>query len=533
MIDSAKLQARGTYRFAPTSAITDPTLLAVATEYENNVSRKMVAITPADLTRRFAGGEKVLSSTKIDGEGVFLYFDATGPTFLYSAPSGRVRFGFAAVDDAAAKLKKAGHRKGLFRAELFVPGERDGRRLGVAEVIRASFSGEPAEVEALRLAVFDAIMLDGRDLRAQQADFGTTWELLGKLFGEDPTQPSHRVPGCERDETELPAEFQSIVAGGGEGLVIRRLRRPEIIKTKPQRTVDAVVIGYVEGEFEGKYGVTSLLTALNYPRDGQKPLWLQAFARVGSGLSDDQRTGLLAALGPLKVEAPLAMTDSDGRTIHFVKPELMIELAGEDLVTTTGRTENKTQLLAWDGSAYRFGGLGSFPRLTFARFSGFREDKALAQGGARIEQILAQPGEPQPAASSQTAGGDPRVVRREVYTKGDDMLRKLVVVERAAEEGSFPFVVYWTDFSSKRAEPLKVSVSFARHAERAQALGEQYLKDGITRGFVRFGQEAGTAEGAAPAEAKPAKPRAKKTPKAEAAGVDMAVAPAAATESEV
>ncbi len=514
MIDTAKLLARGSYRFASTSAITDPTLLAVATEFENNVSRKIVGITPTDLPRRFAGTERVFSTTKIDGEGVFLYFDAAGSTFLYSAPSGRVRFGFAAVDDAAAKLTKAGHRKGLFRAELFLPGERDGRRLGVAEVISVSFNGEPSEIEAMRLAVFDAVMLDGRDLRGQQSDFGATWELLGRIFGEDPTQPSHRVPGHECVETDLPAEFQRVVAGGGEGLVIRRLHRAEVVKTKPHRAVDAVVIGYVAGEFEGKYGVTSLLTALNYPRQGQKPLWLQALARVGSGLSDEQRTGLLATLAPLKVDAPLAMTDSDGRTIHFVKPELLIELAGEDLVTTSGRAENKTQLLSWDGTGYCFGGLGTFPRLTFARFTGLREDKSLAQGGARIEQVVAQPGDPQ-ATGAFAGGSEPRVVRREIYVKGDDMLRKLAVVERAAEEGNFPFVVYWTDYSGKRAEPLKVSVGYARHAERATAIAEQFLKEGITRGFVPLG--AAGAAPAAPGEPKAAKPRAKTGAKAESA----------------
>lgn len=523
MLNEDRLQARGAYRFAATGGVADPTLMHIAEEFENTVSRKFISLTPADLPRRFGGQESVLCMTKVDGEGVLFYYEDGAHAFLFSPPSGRARLGFPALDEAVAKLHKAGVRKGLFRVELHLPPMPDGRRSGVSEVVRVSANGSPEEIASFRMAMLDAIMLDGRDLRSQQADFLTTWELLGRLFGTDPKDLCHRVPGRVCQEAELPEEFQKAMSAGGEGIVVRRLQRTEVVKTKPQRSVDAVVIGFVEGEFEGKYGVTSLLTALNYPREGggSAPLWLQAFARVGAGLTDDQRTALLGTLGPLKVEAPLSMTDPEGRPVQFVRPELLVELAGEDLVTIVGRAENKTQVLAWEGDGYRFGGLGTFPRLTFARFTALRDDKSLSSGGARVEQVVSQPAQPDRAAQMSNSAAEWRVLRREIYVKGAEMLRKLVVAETGAGESGFPYVVAWTDYSSKRAEPLKVSTSFARTPARAEALAAQYLAEGITRGFVPHGAEAkpvATAEAAAEAPVegdapKATKPRAKK-PKA-------------------
>jgi hypothetical protein len=62
------------------------------------------------------------------------------------------------------------------------------------------------------------------------------------------------------------------------------------------------------------------------------------------------------------------------------------------------------------------------------------------------------------------------------------MVRKLVVVENSGEQ-TIPYLVYWTDFSSKRKEPLKVSVSYALSSTRAQELAEQLITENIVRGW--------------------------------------------------
>ncbi|MGF1655684.1 MAG: hypothetical protein ACFCU3_01760 [Verrucomicrobiales bacterium] len=483
MIERSRLKTRGEFQYAASGGIQDATLLAVAAEYETAVSRKMVALAPSELPKRFAGNEQVLQTLKYDGEGVFLYFEAD-EAFVYNAPSGRVRLGFPALIEVVKKLNAAGVKKGLFRAELYLPSaaEEEANRAGVSEVIRVTFSGDPAEVSHFRLAVFDAIMVDGRDLRPQRVDFGKTWEQLLEWFGDSGL--CHRAEGGLVAEGKLSEFFDKAIARGAEGLVIRRLHRDEVVKTKPQRTIDAVVLGFVEGEMDGKAGVASLLTGLRYSSGD----WFQVFGRVGSGFTEEQRVSLLEMLRSKRVAAPMPMSDSDGRMVEFVTPDLIVQLVGEDLVSASGATENRTQTFRWDGKKYDFAGLKVFPRLTFARFDCFREDKDASTGGARIEQVTAKPDEPQ-SLSSGAAQGKTEVVRREVFVKGQDMVRKLMVIKQAWEDRGFPYVIYWTDWSAKRAKPLQVQTYFARSELRALALAEKLVQENVTRGFERLGPE--------------------------------------------
>jgi hypothetical protein len=481
MINTQKLNYKGRYGIATGGAVDDHVLLSVAAEFDNQVMRKIEALGPADLASRYAGTDQVLVTHKYDGESTFIYFEQGEDAFCFSASSGRVRLGFAALDALQTKLQQAGVQKCLLRAEITLPAPvGDQRRLGVSEVIRVSFSGSEQEVAQLQIVLLDAVMLDGKDLRANQNDFAQTLSLLQKWVGSDPTQPVFAMAAEVMPEASVPVAFRKIVDAGGEGIVVRRLNRFEARKIKPHRTVDAVIIGFVEDDFEGKYGVASLLTALSYPQEGTEH-YLQTFVRVGSGLTDEQRIQMLDQLRPLAVPAPVAMTDSSGRTIHFIKPMLCCELHGEDLIVSDAGRELRTQLLRWSDAAsgYEFVGLSACPRLSFARFATLRTDKIWHQGGARIEQV-ANLTRPAPYVGDSSL----KVLRREVYAKGE-MLRKLVVVEKADVELPFPYLIYWTDFSAKRAEPLKVSLQVATTPERANALAEQLLAEELTKGFVK------------------------------------------------
>ncbi len=477
MIELSRLTDRGNgFQIATASAITDHTLLAVAAEHENTLMHKMASLTREQAEQRFTGSERVLISDKYDGEGVYVYLEEGKTPVCFNAPSGRVRIGFPALLAFEQKLKQAGVRKALVRCELALP-HKPGTHAGISEVIRVSFSGSAADVAQLKLIGLDILMADGKDLRKQPGGFEPVWQLLEQWLGSDPGQSCHRALGVIEPESQVAVRFAEAMRVGGEGLVVRRLDRPELYKLKPRVNLDAVVIGFVEDAFEDKYGVTSLLCGLSY--NGAPP-WVQVLARPGTGLSDEQRVQLLEQLKPLVVADPLAMTDSSGRAVRFVRPQLILELEGEDLIVQDARERlQRTQVLEWQGSGWSFVGLAAMPKLTFPRILRLREDKQLAEGGARIEQIRPEGGRPEPLPPD----GEPKVLRREVYVKGE-MLRKLVVAQRGGSEG-FPYVVFWTDYSGKRAEALKLSTQVAANAERAQALAEQMLAEGITKGFER------------------------------------------------
>ena len=492
-IDFAKLQMRGRYGVATGSAVSDQVLLGIALEFDNQVMRKMQSLSPHDLAARLTGDSDVLVATKVDGEGTYVYFDATPdtlyPAFAFSA-GGRVRLGFPALDALCAKLKASGVQKALLRCELCLPLDASqSARAGVAEVIRVSFSGTEAELATLKLVALDLVMLDGKDLRANQHDFAQTLSLLQKLVGTDQSALAHCMASEIVPEKNVKSVFDRLIAEGHEGIVVRRLNRADVWKVKPHRTIDAVIIGFVEGALEAQYGITSLLTALCYPVESTAGL-MQTFARVGSGLSDADRVAMLDRLRALKVDGPIAMTDSSGRAVHFIRPELIAEIHGEDLIVSEGAKQLQTQLVRWDkaSESYQFLGLSPCPRLSFARFSKLREDKDWADGGARIAQIGAfsapnLSASNDPAASTNAAPADTKIVRREVYLKGE-MLRKLVVVHKPSA-GEFPYLLYWTDFSAKRAEPLKVSIEIAADAARAEQLAARMLAENLAKGWVK------------------------------------------------
>src|SRR5688572_10854428 len=185
MIDTARLLPRcGNYKMAPSGAVTDRTLLEIAAQFETQVSRKMSALMPEQLEKRFATTEPVLETTKYDGEGVFVSYDQANGIFAFNAPSGRVRVGLPALEALEKHLKAQGIQRGLFRTELYLPHtDPKKKRPNVADVIRVSSTGSLEEVAALKFVMLDIIMLDGKDLRPNQERFTDTWELLAKLFG--------------------------------------------------------------------------------------------------------------------------------------------------------------------------------------------------------------------------------------------------------------------------------------------------------------------------------------------------------------
>lgn len=514
MIDLNRLTHKsGDYAFGPRGAITDRVLLEVAELYEIEVSNRFIAIKPTDLPARYGADSRVLAMTKYDGEGVFVYYESgrNPEIFTFNAPSGRSRVGLPCLKQLAASLKARGTRKALLRAELYIRETVEGRRCASAEVTRASYSTDLLDAARFRLALLDAIMLDGRDLRAQQADFLTTWKLLGELGGTNPEKLLHRAEGSEVSGTELPRLFAERTGGGLEGLVIRRFDRPEVCKLKPRRTIDAAVVGYVEGEFEGNHGMMSLLTALAYPAT-DKGLQLQSIARVGSGFNDQDRVDWLGRLSSLRVEAPLAMSDSDGRPIRFVKPGFVVELEAEDILPADEEASGQ-QVFGWNTARWSFDGLAACQRLLLPTYHRLRADKDFSVQSVRLSQLTGRE-----ITSPELINRDLpalEVVRREVYAKdvkGSLAVRKLVVGRRPATAGAFPYVVFWTDFSAGRKTPLEVTTLFAHSESRADSLVKKLIEENVTKGFERTDlpkSEIPTLASGPASEDEPAKPKVK------------------------
>lgn len=476
-------------RVAMSGGIADTTLMAVASAFRNSVTRKYRMLSAKHIAQTFGDEPEVLPSIKYDGEGVFVYFDAEKELCVaLNAPSGKARVGLPCTEEAKRILLGRGHTRALLCAELYLKTPA-GQRSRVSDVIHATSNGTPEERQRLALAFYDAVMLDGKDLRDNQRTFTATHDLLGDLFGTDPSLPCHRTEGSPMPGSQVAGWFHGITTEHGlEGIVVRLPRNETTYKIKPNLTVDTVAIGYVEGDFEDRYGVLSILCAVT----GPDRTTLQALCRVGSGLTDSQREELLEVLASRKLgEPPINMTDSSGRPITFIRPEIVIEVEGEALVEDSLDGSPVTnQGFTWDGEGLHFLGLSPSPRLAHAVFGSVRTDKTWDDGGTRMSQVMSETTIARILTPRSLENASPAIFLREVYAKtsksgdpAETAVRKIVVVQR--EDQRFArFTLHWTDFSSARETPLKTETRIAETPERLIPLLAGYRAEGKKRGWA-------------------------------------------------
>jgi hypothetical protein len=484
-------------RYAHTKGIADTVLLRIAEQYKTGVSRKIKTLLARNLAQTVQGTPKVITSIKYDGEGVFIYYLEGHPLVAFNAPSGRARIGLPCLVELEAELKAKGVKKLLAPAEFYLKTNPTEQKCKVGDVISVMANGSPEQRENLALAVYDLIMLDGKDLRNEQKTFGKNWDTLATLVGTDTNKKFHRAEGEAMPGEAVEAYFKKLTEElGHEGCVIRYPETDTTFKVKPNLTVDCVVIGYVEGEFEGQYGVLSLLCGLCGP-DGKT---IQAFARVGSGFKDNLRASLLEVLSPIKVDSPIRMSDSDGRPISFVQPKLVVEIEGEALVEKNLQDKpSSSQTFEWskDSSSYGFKGINACPRLSHAVLHRLREDKTWDDGGTRMEQVLGPKTIADLLAPPQEKSAEATIALREVYTKSDksgavNAIRKIVVIER--NDALFhPYTIHWTDFGTGRKDPFKNEIAVADTKERMETLVAIYREEANKRGWAKL--EAPSASG--------------------------------------
>lgn len=475
------------YALAQVNGVSDQTLMSVATEYRTSISRKYQNLPQSMMGQTFSDESPVHCSVKYDGEQVFVYFDAEKDLcFAFNAPSGRCRTGLPYLKDLDKQLRAQQVDKALLVGESYLPHGQD-RRTKVSDVIKATFSGDTDSQQNLFLAVYDIIMLNGKKFFDPGAGFEKNHSQLEKLLPSTEDSKFHRVRGAILPAKNVADFFTKTTQNDNEeGIVVRSLSHATIYKLKPLITVDAVVVGYTEGECEGHYGVTSLLCALYDPTSKRMVI----LGRIGSGFADEERVRLLEELKESKVESPLNMTDSNGRPISFVRPSLVVEIEGESLVSenSTGQTV-QAQVFTYQGgtASYQFHGLCDFPMLTHMRHLRPRADKNWQDGGTRPEQIGPSV-DTQATQTSQTHLGKPTILERHVYSKKGpkgESIRKGILVQTNNPQ-KYAYLVHWTDFSPGRKVPLESVLEVANTRERAQQLLQNKVDAEIKKGWEKI-----------------------------------------------
>jgi ATP-dependent DNA ligase len=450
------------YCFGKSANISDTSIQPRAQEYRRKMSSSMRAMPGTDI-QKLPRAKGYYVTRKYDGEFAMLFFD--GETIMSSNAGGTIRVGLPAYKEAETLLKKAKVGSCILGAEIYLKDEPTAaqRIHQVVTILRDPKS--KAELGRLGIAIFDVIEAEGKQVTAADDVF----KLINKWFADG--KKAHAAENVQVDSVDEVTNIfnQWVVGEGSEGLVLRH-DRAGWFKLKSRHNLDVAIIGFTAGTEGRKELIHDILVAVMRD-DGT----FHELGRTGGGFTEQMRRDMLKDLRKRVVPSDYVAVNNDYVAYEMVKPGIVIEISCLDLIPerSNGGPVNR-MVLEWDGK--RYNALERMPIVSMIspQFVRIRDDKEADPADINIRQINALVEVPRiaaPAKDKATKNEPSELLKREVYTKtmkGSKMVRKLLMWKtNKQDETQFPaFVVYLTDFSPNRANPLERDIKVA-HTERA------------------------------------------------------------------
>ncbi len=461
--DKKKFSCKFDYCVGKAADLADPSLHVKSQDYKRRVSGITRAVSSEDAFK-IPKARGYFVSRKYDGEFALLFFD--GKKIVSVNPGATVRVGLPCLDEAETLLKKAKVKSCVLAGEYYV---REGATKAhpvqqVVGILRKP--GSKKELEKLGLAVFDIVQFNDEPVTSVAKVF----ELLDKWFGKG--KAVHPVEHRKVDTSDkiLEAFTEWVVGEGAEGVVVRH-DTAGLFKIKTRHNIDVAIIGFSEGTDDRKGMLHDLLVAVMRD-DGT----FHEFTRVGGGFTDDDRREFVKTLRKRIVPSEYVAVNNDYVAYEMIKPGPVIEISFLDLIAERARGGPVNRMvLEWDGKRYK--ALSRLPLVSVIspQFIGLREDKEAVVDDVNIRQIGDLVKVPEIDKSAHLEKAEPsEMLERQVYTKtmkGNKMVRKLLLWKTNKNEVEFPpYVVYLTDFSPNRQNPLERDIKIASTEKDARKL---------------------------------------------------------------
>lgn len=477
--ESRFVRKKGDYFIGPATALFDLSLHPKALDYKRRLSGQMRPLSGEDMWR-IPKTTGYFGTRKYDGEFAMLAFD--GKELISVNPGGTVRGGLPCFEEAAKLIAKAKVKNCLLGAEIYstTKAEQRHRIYQVVKLLRSPSS--EAELKKLGLAVFDIIELDGKAV----ASVAEVYKFLDKWFtgGKLAHAAEHRTL---KDLDAVSGLFTDWVIGeGSEGLVVRH-DQAGWFKIKVRHNLDAAIIGFSEGAEERKGLLHDLLVAVMRD-DGT----FHEFARVGGGFTDEDRRTIASSLRRRVVPSDYVAVNNDYVAYEMIEPGPVIELSCLDLISESSKGDpiNK-MVLDWDGNAYSALSRMPLASVISPQFVRIRDDKEANLQDVNIRQVSELVEVPDTDRSAhETAATPSQVLERVVYTKimkGQQMVRKLVLWKtNKVDTMEFPgYVVYLTDFSPNRQNPLERDMRISNNERSARDMFAKLAEENFLGGWER------------------------------------------------
>ena len=447
-------------------------ILQLAKEYKRKTASRYLPVSSEEITTKIIESGEYAVSKKYDGHLYLLYFDGK-KSILYNHGGRQLAdLGFLKEAD---ELLKGKCKEVVLAGELFL--HKEGERSRSFDLTAALDDNH----KSIQYKAFDILTLDG-----EEKDFNIK-ELDTKL--KELLKTGNSVNAVETSFVESRKDIESlfqdiVVKGNEEGIIVQSDNGPTY-KIKPLITLDAVVVGFSEGEGSRENKLKELLLALKISENEYLTI-----AKVGNGFTDEQRDSIFKELEKQKVDSDYVEVSSSNIAFTMVKPIKVVEFSCLDVYNENSKGCIKKMSLTFENESYSAVFKKPSVSVTAGVFLSFRDDKKVNTedvGISQITKIISL--ETNEESVSQLK--ESKLLHREVYvkeSKGIKKVRKFVVWKTNKEESNeFPaFVYHYTDYSPGRKDPLKKEIKISENLKQIEDVLKLELEDNVKKGWEKI-----------------------------------------------
>jgi hypothetical protein len=446
-------------------------ILQLAKEYKRKTASRYLPVSSDEITTKIIESGEYAVSKKYDGHLYLLYFDGK-KSILYNH-GGRQLADLGLLKEAD-ELLKGKCKEIVFAGELYL--HKEGERSRSFDLT----SGLDDNHKDIQYKAFDILTLDG-----EEKDFNIK-ELDTKL--KELLKTGNSVNAVETSFVESRKDIESlfqdiVVKGNEEGIIVQSDNGPTY-KIKPLITLDAVVVGFSEGEGSRENKLKELLLALKISENEYLTI-----AKVGNGFTDEQRDSIFKELEKQKVDSDYVEVSSSNIAFTMVKPIKVVEFSCLDVYNENSKGCIKKMSLTFENESYSAVFKKPSVSVTAGVFLSFRDDKKVNTedvGISQITKIISL----ETNEKSNSELKESKLLHREVYvkeSKGIKKVRKFVVWKTNKEESNeFPaFVYHYTDYSPGRKDPLKKEIKVSENLKQIEDVLKLELEDNVKKGWEK------------------------------------------------
>lgn len=442
----------------------------IAKDYKKRIASRYLPISNEDIKSKIIEVDEYALSVKLDGHFYILHFNGKKAT-LYNHGQKCIEKG--PIIEEAEKLFK-GVKEITLAGELYCikPGKRT-----YSFDLSSELTGD---LQNVSFAAFDIISMDNEEFL-----FGIKaidQKLTNLLKGG---KSLHAVENkFVSSRTDIDDYFNKVViTDGNEGIVVKCDNGPTY-KVKQLFTLDAVVLGFAEGEGKQEGMMRELLVGLK--KDGNNYLNI---ARISNGFSEKERKDLLKKYEKQKVGSDYLEVAGTNVAFTMVQPKDVIEFSCLDILTESSKGQIRKVALEYKGKEYHSQGHEASVSIIAGVFLRFRSDKNVDETDVGLNQITKHVELLKSKSNNQTYPKS-KLLKREVYvkeSKGKKMVRKFVMWKTNKEQtGDYPaYVFHYTDFSPNRAEMLKKDIRISATAKGIENAYNEEIAENVKSGWKK------------------------------------------------